>query len=124
MFFLINFNFCIFKGGTNTAEALNTANNIISTNECNENINIIKNWSKNDIEDWLIINDLKEFVPVFSDHNGIHFYALWCLKNECIEKYYHSVNDEIFEKKCKVPNKKKVLFYFHFNNLFRKVDNK
>ena len=29
MFFLINFNFCIFKGGTNTAEALNTANNII-----------------------------------------------------------------------------------------------
>lgn len=100
-----------------TSPLSNTAVQVLTQDSDIKDDNV-KNWNGKKIQNWLISTNLNEFVPVFHDYDGFAFQALWNLKQDSSERFYASIDAEISEKQVKIPNKKKLIFYTHFTNLF------
>lgn len=80
-------------------------------------IDIIKNWKQEDIEQWLIGNNLKEFLNLFEGYDGTSLLGLIELKSKYYTRFFDIIDDELKILNIKVSLRARMKLFQLINEL-------
>ena len=82
----------------------------------------IWNWENEDVANWLVKNNLSEFVIVFREFNGLALVSLYKMKHYDYKRFCTSLDKEIEKSHAEIPFEKKLIFHQLLDELCIDID--